>query len=159
MIALDSKDFYSRYLPLYFSYGEYESVTPTITSESFPLNGSFTVEAFLPLQPIKQNLETTQICDTADNYWVSNEIVNIISKRFFDNPAVECIFLSIEDDLIGIMTVINKYDKETAESIYNAEYDLLETFNDFFFDFFIIYREDREIDDIWPQESVVIFRR
>ena len=159
MIALDSINFYSIYLPLYFSYGEYESVTPTITSESFHINGSFPVEAFLPFQPIKQNLETTQICDTADNYWVSNEMVNIISKRFFDIPAVECIFLSIEDDLLGIMTVINKYDKETVENIFNAEYDLLETFNDLFFNFFIIYREDREISDIWPQKSVVIFRR
>jgi hypothetical protein len=157
MIVLDSKDFVSRDLPLYFSYGEYEEATPTITVKASDIGESG--EDFLLSEPIKQNLELYQVCDTADTYWFSDDIVNIISRRFLNIPAVEYIFLSMEDDLIGIMTVTNRYDKNIAESIYNAEYDLLETFKDLFFDFYIIYREDREIDDIWPQESGVIFKR
>ena len=157
MIVLDSKDYVFRYLPLYFSYGEYEKATPIITIDAFHIGGSG--DDFFPSEPIKQNLELNQVCDTAETYWFSDDIVNIISRRFFEIPAVEYIFLSMEDDLIGIITVINRYDKNIAESIYNAEYDLLETFKDFLFEFYIIYREDREIDDIWPQESGVIFRR
>jgi hypothetical protein len=159
MITLDSINVYAKYLPFYLSYGEYEDTIPSIAVGSpLTLEGFLPIEDFLPFRPIKQNIATTQICDTADNYWISDEIVNIISKRFFEIPAVEYIFLSMENDSIDIRTVINKYDKEIAKNIYTAEYDLLETFKDYFFDFLIIYREDREINDICPSESVIIFR-
>lgn len=154
MIDMESMKNYPKIMPFYSSYGEYDDEIGNILVGYPP-----SISDYLPIRPIRLTLVQTKNYYTSDNYWNINSIEGLISKRFFKISAVECIFFSMEDDLIEVRTVINKYDKKIAKNIYNAEYDILETFKDIFFDFLIIYREDREIKDICPSESVIIFRR
>jgi len=157
MIDTESVKVYNQSQSSFLSYTEYEDTKPNIIIGVTPESAA--PSDVLPVRPLKLFLMAAQDWCIADAYWNSNTIENIISERFFKIPDVECIFLSIENDLINVRTVINKYDKKIAKNIYTAEYDLLEIFKDYFFDFLIIYREDREIDDICPSESVIIFRR
>jgi hypothetical protein len=117
----------------------------------------FVLSEFMPLRSVRNSVVSNKYY-MSEVTWTSDNLEDFIAKRFFKIPAVECIFFSIENGLIEIRTVINKYDKEVAKNIYTAEYDLLETFNDILFDFYIIYRNNRHINDIYPPESVIIFR-
>jgi hypothetical protein len=156
MIGIESVKVHNQFLHSFSTYGEYEDITrPSIFAGYTP---EFAPSDFLPVGPVKPYFIVAHDCYIAEVYWTSNKIENIISERFFKIPAVEYIFFSIENDLIEIGTVINKYDKEIAKTIYSAEYDILETFKDYYFDFIIIYREDRKINDICPSESVIIRR-
>jgi len=155
MIRLESVQIYSKSLPAFSSYEDYEDTLQNFIVGDTPE----TFGDFLRSRPIKTNLVMDQSWWIAEVYWNSDSIENIISERFFKIPEVEGIFFSMENDLIEVRTVINKYDKDIAKTIYIAECDIIETFGDYFFDFLIIYRDDRKIDDICPSESIIIFRR
>lgn len=154
MENIESVKVYAKNELLYPTYGEYDDTKPNniIEREVAP-------SEFISVRPIHPFLMMAQNYYIADIYWTSNTIENIISERFFKIQAVECIFFSIENDLIEVRTVINKYDKEIAKNIYAAECDLIEILRDYVFDFLIIYREEREINDICPSESIIIFRK
>lgn len=92
--------------------------------------------------PIKQN-----IIDTA-----GYNLENYISRKLSENAAIEYIFTFKENNILHVWIVINKLDREARDKIYDIEYTILEHFKDIYFDFHVIYRDDRDINDLFPRK-------
>jgi len=82
-------------------------------------------------------------------------IVKSISKI----TEVEYIFLSKRDNYYEIWTVINKLDREVRGRIYDIEYNILQHFRDNYFDFHVICRDDKNIEEIFPTNTIKFYRR
>jgi hypothetical protein len=90
---------------------------------------------------------------------VTNRLENFLAERFFSIPEVEYVFLSIEKDSMDIWTVINKLDREIRKKIYDVEYDILDIIKGFEFDFHVICRNNRTIEELYPSNARMIFQR
>lgn len=88
-----------------------------------------------------------------------NRLENFISERIFEIPKVEFVFFSIEKDSIEIWTVINELDRAVRKKIYNVEYSILELFREFAFDFHVLCRYDRDINEIRPSNAKIISQK
>jgi len=93
------------------------------------------------------------INSTKDNLEIF--IVNSISQV----PEVEYILISKIDNYYEIWIVINKSDREVRGRIYDIEYDILERVRGNYFDFHVICRDDRNIDEICPTNTIIYYRK
>lgn len=93
--------------------------------------------------------------------WDSKEygIENFISNKISEITEVEYIFISKEENNFQISIIINKLDRELRNNIYDIEYDILEYFRDMYFDFHVICRDDRDINDLFPKSAIMIYRK
>jgi hypothetical protein len=89
----------------------------------------------------------------------TNRLENFIAEKFFIIPEVEYVFLSLENDSIDIWTVINKLDRKVRNKIHDVEYDILGIINNFHFDFHVICRNDRNINEIYPSDAKMVFQK
>ena len=88
-----------------------------------------------------------------------NKLEIFIAEEFLAVPPVEFVFLSIEKYSIDIWTVINKLDRKVREKIYDVEYAILGLLQNFQFDFHVICRNDRNINEIHPSGAKMIFKK
>jgi hypothetical protein len=90
---------------------------------------------------------------------LTNRLENFVAEKFLTIPEVEYVLLSLENNSIDIWTVINKLDREIRKKIYDVEYDILDIIKDFQFDFHVICRNDRSIEELYPSKAGMIFQR
>jgi len=113
---------------------------PDVSDVSNP----YTIDEILPIDEVDSSI---------------NGLENFIAEKFFIIPEVEYVFLSLENDSINIWTVINRLDREVRKNIYDVEYDILEILKDFQFDFHVICRNDRNIEEFYPSNARMIFQK
>lgn len=125
-----------------------------------------------PSSPLNSN-ETkinsiSPLISYAKFFWqTSSDITNsaednldiIIAKNISHIPEVEYILLSKIDNHYEIWTVINKLDREVRDRIYDIEYSILEKFRDLYFEFHVVCRNDRSIDEILPINAIIYYRK
>jgi len=90
---------------------------------------------------------------------LTNRLENFVAEKFIAIPGVEYVLLSLENDSVEIWTVINKLDREIRKKIYDVEYDILGIISNFHFDFHVICRNDRGIEDLYPSNAKMIFQK
>lgn len=90
---------------------------------------------------------------------LANRLENFIAEKFVSIPGVEYVFLSLENDSVDVWTIINKLDKEIRKKIYDVEYDILGIIIGFHFDFHVICRNDRSIEELYPSNAKMIFKK
>jgi hypothetical protein len=90
---------------------------------------------------------------------LTNALGNFIAQKFIDIPGVEYVLLSLENDSVDIWTVINKLDREIREKIYDVEFDILGIISNFHFDFHVICRNDRNIEELYPSNAKMVFQK
>lgn len=90
---------------------------------------------------------------------LTNGLANFVAEKFINIPGVEYVFLSLENDSIDIWTVINKLNREIRKKIYDVEFDILDIIRDFNFNFHVICRNDRSIEDLYPSNAKMIFQK
>jgi len=99
--------------------------------------------------PIKQH----HICDSREY-----NLESFISRRISEITAVEYIFTSKEENILQVWIIINELDREVRDRIYDIEYDILEHFKDIYFDFHVVCRNDRDMNELFPCNSIMIYR-
>lgn len=83
----------------------------------------------------------------------------LIVKSISQITEVEYILFFKEDNYYEIWTVINKLDREVRDRIYDVEYNILERFRDNYFDFHVICRDEKSIEEICPTNAIIFYRR
>ncbi len=93
--------------------------------------------------------------------WDSKEysLENFISSKISEIKEVEYIYFIKKDTFYEIWTIINKLDREVRKQIYDIEFNILQKFKDLYFDFHIICRNDRDINELCSSKSKMIFQR
>ena len=98
----------------------------------------------------------------------SNQCVDgwiaLVRETLFSIPLVEHIFVSIEDDNVDVWVVIPQRDITVLDQLADIEWELLETFVSgehpaFLMDFHVIYRCDRNIEDLAPTRAIRLPRQ
>ena len=100
--------------------------------------------------------KTLQI-DSVDSS--TNRLENLIAEKLFAIPEVEYVFLSLENDLVNIWTIINTPHSDVKTRIYEVEYEILGLFKDLRFDFHVIFRNNADIDEVRPSNAKILFNR
>lgn len=72
---------------------------------------------------------------------------------------VDYIIISKEESNFHVWTVMNKLDRTVRDKIYDIEYDILQHFSDIYFDFHVISMDDRDINDLFPSNAIIIYRK
>ncbi len=122
---------------------------------TLPFNRNETIKSFLPLIIAKIFEQPKyEIANSADC-----KLDIYITKIISQVPEVEYIILSKKDNYYEIWTVINKLDREVRDRIYDVEYNILQHFREFYFDFHVICRDDKSIDEIFPTNAIIYYRK
>lgn len=78
-----------------------------------------------------------------------------IAFEFSLVPEVECVFTAFrENQIFYAWIVINEFDSETRETIYYRQMAIIDEFSMFEFDFYIVARTGRRLDDIVGDPSM-----
>lgn len=101
----------------------------------------------------------TEIIKNEELNSVSNRLEKFLAEKLLDITDVEAVFISLEKKSINIWTVINKLDRAIRGKIYDVEYEILATLQDFQFDFHVICRDGRGIEEVRPSNTEMLFRR
>lgn len=88
-----------------------------------------------------------------------HNIENYIGQEIASIEEVEYVFCIVEEDFLDIRTVINHLDRKVRGKIYKVELRLLKQFLDLSFDFHVIARENRDINEIVPASAKRIFHK
>lgn len=88
-----------------------------------------------------------------------HNIENYIGQEIASIEEVEYVFCVVEEDFLDIRTVINHLDRKVREKIYGVELRLLRQFRDLSFDFHVIIRENRDVNEIVPASAKRIFHK
>lgn len=88
-----------------------------------------------------------------------HNIENYIGQEIASIEEVEYVFCVVEEDFLDIRTVINHLDRKVRGKIYKVELRLLKQFLDLSFDFHVIARENRDINEIVPASAKRIFHK
>ena len=89
----------------------------------------------------------------------TDRIETFVAERFLAIPSVEYVFLLSEGNSLDVWTVINNLDRDGRQKIYDVEYDILGFLPTFDFDFHVVCRNDRNIEDIRPSNVKMIFSK
>lgn len=88
-----------------------------------------------------------------------HNIENYIGQEIASIEEVEYVFCVVEEDFLDIRTVINHLDRKVRGKIYKVELRLLKQFLDLSFDFHVIARENRDVNEIVPASAKRIFHK
>lgn len=108
-------------------------------------------EGSIPVVLYPYAIEEMLQIDKVDS--LTNGLENFVAGKFFIIPEVEYVFLSLENDSTNIWTVINKLDRKVRERIYDIEYDIFDILKGLKFDFHVICRNDRTIEELYPSKA------
>lgn len=89
----------------------------------------------------------------------ANGWISYIRQELYSDPSVEDIFVSIEDNSVDVWVVIPERDISVLRQLVEIEGQILEMLVSgehpaFLFDFHIIYRCGRNIDELAPTKSI-----
>jgi len=135
---------------------DFQEIGKVVDTPSIPFNWNVTIKSLSPL------------INFANLFWQTKyDIINstedkleiLIAKIISQVQEVEYIVLSKIDNYYELWIVINKLDREIRDRIYDIEYDILERFGDNYFDFHVICRDDRNIDEICPTNTIIYYRK
>ncbi len=90
---------------------------------------------------------------------VDDKLERFIAKSISKVKEVEFILFSKIENYYEIWTVINKLDREVREHIYDIEFNILRTLKGLYFDFHVICRNDRDINEFYSSNTKIIFQR
>ena len=82
---------------------------------------------------------------------------SFISRSLSKVLEVEYIFAAKESNIMHVWIVMNKLNRKAREEIYDIQYNILKQFKDIYFDFHVICRENRDIYDILPRNTIMIY--
>ncbi|MFH1596101.1 MAG: hypothetical protein ABIG94_07005 [Pseudomonadota bacterium] len=105
---------------------------------------------------IKTHLSMSQY-ETTNS--VDDKVESFIARMVSKVPEVEYILLSKTDNYYEIWTVINRLDRKVREDIYDIEFFVLKSLNGLYFDFHVLCRNDRNINEMFSSRIKTIFRR
>ena len=103
-------------------------------------------------RPFIENVQE-EMSDNVDNGWL-----RFIAKRVYAHPAVEQLFVSIDDEDVNYWLVIPERDIETVRALVREQHSIVCLFTDvpnppFQLDFHIIYREGHEAQALVPSDA------
>ncbi|MGO8762154.1 MAG: hypothetical protein ACLP2P_13620 [Desulfobaccales bacterium] len=137
-------------------YADFQEIGKVVDTPSIPFNWNETIKSPSPLISFANFFWQTKydiVNSTKDN------LEFFLAKSISQVPEVEYILISKIANYYEIWIVINKLDREVRERIYDIEYDILEHFGDNYFDFHVICRDDRNIGDICPPNTIIYYRK
>ena len=83
------------------------------------------------------------------------DLREFIAFEFSLVPEVECVFTAFrENQIFYAWIVINEFDWETRKGIYDRQLAIIDEFSMFEFDFYIVARTGRRLDDIVGDPSM-----
>lgn len=90
--------------------------------------------------------------------------IALIREELYANPAVEDIFVNVEDNNVDVWVVIPERDLTVLDQLADIEWELLEMFVSgehpvFLIDFHVIYRCGRKIEDLAPTRAIRLPRQ
>ncbi len=93
--------------------------------------------------------------------WNSIEytLENYIADEISEINEVEYIFISKNNNFFDVSIIINKLDRIVRDRIYDIEYSMIGRFRDNHFDFHIICRNDRDINELFSSKAIMIYHR
>ena len=93
--------------------------------------------------------------------WNSIEytLENYIADEISEINEVEYIFVGKRNNIIDVSIIINKLDRTVRDRIYDIEYSMIGRFRNNYFDFHIICRDDRDINELFSSKAIMIYRR
>ena len=136
------------------------------------------IEVYILNSSVKQSMPRNWLPIVFEGYEEPLHIVSVENKRGFDSsnqrvdgwisrireelyssPAIEDIFVSIEDNNVDVWVVIPERDIAVLDQLANIEWKLLEIFVSgenppFLVDFHIIYRCGRKVEDLAPTRAI-----
>lgn len=137
-------------------YADFQEIGKVVDTPSIPFNWNGTIKSLSPLIYFANLFWQTKY-DIVNS--TEDKLEIFIAKNISKIIEVEYILLSKIDNHYEIWTVINKLDRDVRDKIYDAEYDILENFRDIYFDFHVICRDDRNINEIFPTNSIIFYRK
>jgi len=84
---------------------------------------------------------------------------NFVAYKIAEVAEVEYIIVSKEENIFEIWIVINEMDRMVRERIYDIEYDIIEHFRDIYFDFHIVFRNNRDINELFSANAIIIYQK
>ena len=93
--------------------------------------------------------------------WNSIEytLENYIADEISEINEVEYIFIGKKNNIIDVSIIINKLDRAVRDRIYDIEYSMIGRFRNNYFDFHVICRNDRDINELFSSKAIMIYRR
>jgi hypothetical protein len=83
--------------------------------------------------------------------------LNLYIDRMKDIPLVEAIFLVKRESLSDIWTIIRESNLEQEEKIADAQCELMRIHQELDFDFMVIPKNGKKMDDLLPDDRVQIY--
>lgn len=92
---------------------------------------------------------------------VSSTITDSLAKYFLSllpaDTQIECVYWAFEGSMLRIWVIMDHPDYEAEVPIYDAELQLMDRFQELEFDFSIIYRFGKAVEQIAPTEANLAF--
>ncbi|MBW1956443.1 MAG: hypothetical protein JRI83_12125 [Deltaproteobacteria bacterium] len=85
-------------------------------------------------------------------------IDNFFAEKFFTIQQVEAVFFRDDDNSIQVWTLINELDRSIRNRIYEIEFSIMKRFPEIGFDFHVMSRNNRDIEEIIPAGMKIIKR-
>jgi len=76
-----------------------------------------------------------------------------------DIPEVEHVCVKKEAHFYRVWTIVRERNDRVDETIYSRELDIMDSFEEVPFDFLVIHREERDLEDILPQGGQIIYSK
>ncbi len=93
----------------------------------------------------------------------SGDIMKTMQRVFIEKlteiPEIEYIYSAQDNDIIRVWSIINRHSKAIKKRIYDREYDILDKFSVISFDFQVLVREDRPVNEMAPTGADLVFQR
>ena len=83
--------------------------------------------------------------------------INLYVDRICDLPSVESVYVVEKEDVVDIWTVIDEGDLDLEEKIAEAQCELMRIRRELDFDFMVIPRFGREIEELLPSDSRQVY--
>ncbi len=83
----------------------------------------------------------------------------VFIKKLTEIPEIEYIYSVQDDDIIRVWSIINRHNKAIKKRIYDREYDILDKLPIISFDFHVLVRENRPVNEMAPTGAELVFQR
>jgi hypothetical protein len=74
-------------------------------------------------------------------------------------PEVEFVFTAFRNDVFYVWVIVDKFEEEVRGRIYGREKDIIDEFQGFEFDFYIIARLGRDVWDLVSEEINLAYQK
>jgi hypothetical protein len=93
----------------------------------------------------------------------SGDIMEMMRRIFIEKlteiSEIEYIYSVQDDEIVRVWSIINRHNKAIKKRIYDQEYDILDRLPIISFDFHVLVREDRPVNEMAPTGAELVFQR